>query len=138
MSVKTLKYSDSSHKTLKIGVIPKSVTSLIFYKHFYGKISKNQIPDSVEHLVFAGDFSRKIQPGIIPNSVKRLEFGNNYYQHLESGSIPDSVTTLTIGNYFKALEPELIPKSLETIYLPKKKMQVLKNIPITFHIIYTD
>ncbi|EFA77461.1 FNIP repeat-containing protein [Heterostelium album PN500] len=127
-SLKSLVFGYSFNQILSVvGVLPESLESLEFRDEFNQILSVGVLPESLESLVFGDRFNQILSVGVLPESLESLVFGDRFNQKLSIvGVLPESLESLVFGNRFnQILSVGVLPKSLELLSFGNRFNQIL-------------
>lgn len=117
------------NQEIKENVLPKSITCLTFGVFFNHEIKENVLPKSLTHLIFGSRFNKAIKENVLPKSLTHLCFGEYFDQHIKPNVLPNSLTHLSFGFYYcHKIEPNVLPNSLIELNIYTKNIE---NIDIT-------
>ncbi|KAN0023983.1 hypothetical protein ACTFIV_008376 [Dictyostelium citrinum] len=131
-SVTTLSFDQSftnKNPILDVDSIPNTVKTLILGPNYNQLPPINSIPNSVASLTFGDAFNQPLSPGIIGNSVGMLVFGEAFNQIISPGCLPDCVNILEFSNYNKPFVYGALPNSIIYLDLGKSYNLPLANLP---------
>ncbi|KAK5578416.1 hypothetical protein RB653_008087 [Dictyostelium firmibasis] len=149
-SVKIIRFNNGFNQPLKRGIIPSSVTKVLFDKDsfFACPLEVGSFPSSVTEIQFGSAFNQEIKQGELPNGLITLKFGHffnrdfilpknstlktlilsvNFNLPLSIGDLPSSLENLEFGDEFnKPIPKGVIPPNLTYLKLSKYFQQQLK------------
>ncbi|GAM25358.1 hypothetical protein SAMD00019534_085330 [Acytostelium subglobosum LB1] len=117
-SVTDLMFAYGFTGAIEPGYLPESITKLTMSYTFDSQIFKGCLPSSIHTLLIRGLFNRDIETGALPSSLTWLEMGDMFEFDFLPGQLPDSLTYMKLGNqYTFGFTDGVLPPSLTTLIL---------------------
>ncbi|EGC35451.1 hypothetical protein DICPUDRAFT_20605, partial [Dictyostelium purpureum] len=127
LSVKSLTVSKLTHP-LVVGSIPSSIVELTLNEEFDQTIDSANliIPNTIKKLTL---FNHKVQIGIgvLPEGLEEIELKDGYSHPIPIGWFPSSVETLHVGNIKQPLVENLIPETIQDLFLTENFNQIFNH-----------
>jgi hypothetical protein len=115
-SLTHLIFSFNFQQIIDVNNIPKTLTHFTCHGPFYVQMmnQKSKLPKNIKHVTFGDDFDISLKSRILPKMLTHLTFGSKFNQYLDAGDLPQTLTHLTLGKAFnKQLSPGVLPSKLE-------------------------